>query len=172
MLKALLGSRNDKALGAALYAAIAERARHRVFFTEFAIPDTVDGRFDLVTLHAWIVLEVLRTHEMRNMSQALIDALFVSFDEGLRELGVGDIGLGHRIKKMADAFYGRLSAYRAAADEPALAAAIARNLYRGETGHEHHAEVLAYYAIAAQAGIERGDLKADSLDFGPLPQMK
>lgn len=117
MLKALLKSRSGKSLGAALCTTIGAQARQPVFFAKLGVPDTIDGRFDLVVLHAWLVLERLREQGMKDVSQGLIDMLFASFDESLRDLGVGDIGIGHRVKKMADAFYGRLSAYGAAAQE-------------------------------------------------------
>lgn len=169
MLKALLKSREDKALGASLYAGIGRRAREPVFFTALGVPDTIDGRFDLLALHAWLVLERLRRPDMNDSSQGLIDTLFASFDEGLRELGVGDIGIGHRMKKMADAFYGRLAAYGAAADESTLTAAILRNVYRGEAGHEDAAQRLAQYAVAARASLDRGDISSGEPDFGPLP---
>ncbi|HWA30534.1 MAG TPA: ubiquinol-cytochrome C chaperone family protein [Rhizomicrobium sp.] len=150
-------------------AAIGERARRPVFFSEFAVPDTIDGRFDLVALHGWMVLEALRNLEMKDISQGLIDSLFISFDEGLRDLGVGDIGIGHRMKKLADAFYGRLSAYGAAADERAMADALARNLYRGEPGREQQAAAMARYALAARDQVAAGDLASGKADFGPLP---
>lgn len=169
MLKGLLKSRGDKALGTRLCAAIGARAREPVFFSELGVPDTIDGRFDLVALHAWLVLQRLRSAGMKNSSQALIDALFASFDESLRDLGVGDIGIGHRMKKMADAFYGRLAAYGAAIDEPALTAAILRNVYRGEPGHEDAAGRLARYALNARACLDKSDLSGGVADFGPLP---
>ena len=171
MLKGLLKSREDKALGARLYGAVAARAREPVFFTMFGVPDTIDGRFDLVTLHAWLVLERLRRSDMKDSSQGLIDALFTSFDEGLRELGVGDIGIGHRMKKMADAFYGRLAAYGAATNEDALASAILRNVYRGNVGNEVSARHLARYVIAARESLDSSDIASGEADFGPLPSM-
>jgi len=168
MLKALLKSRSRKSRGAELSAAIGTQAREPVFFTKLGIPDTIDGRFDLVILHAWLVLERLRELGMTDVSQGLIDSLFASFDESLRDLGVGDIGIGHRVKKMADAFYGRLSAYGAAADEAALKDAILRNIYRGEPGHDAEAEALARYADAARKRLHDSDLSSGVPDFGTV----
>jgi cytochrome b pre-mRNA-processing protein 3 len=170
MLKGLLKSRDNKALGAALCATIGEQSRQPAFFAELGVPDTIDGRFDLVVLHAWLVLDALRERKMKDISQGLVDSLFASFDESLRELGVGDIGIGHRMKKMADAFYGRLSAYGAAEDEATLKAAIQRNLYRGE-GAEF-AGVLAGYALSARTHVEKSDLASGRITFGPVPQPK
>jgi cytochrome b pre-mRNA-processing protein 3 len=168
MLKALLKSRGRKSRGAELSAAIGAQARQPVFFTKLAVPDTIDGRFDLVILHAWLVLERLRELGMKDVSQGLIDSLFASFDESLRDLGVGDIGIGHRVKKMADAFYGRLSAYGAAADEIALKDAILRNIYRGELERDAEAGALARYAEASRKRLHNSDLSLGTPDFGTV----
>lgn len=169
MLKTLLGTNGSKKLATDLCAALGVRARAPVFFTKLGVPDTIDGRFDLVVLHAWLVLERLRELEMKDVSQAFVNLLFVSFDESLRELGVGDIGIGHRVKKMADAFYGRLAAYGAATEQQALEQAIRRNIYRTESGHDTDATVLSDYVRSAQANIARCDLTRQTPDFGPLP---
>jgi cytochrome b pre-mRNA-processing protein 3 len=169
MLKALLKSRGGKAHGAELCVAIGSRARQPVFFAKLGVPDTIDGRFDLVVLHAWLVLERLRELGMKDVSQGVIDSLFASFDESLRDLGVGDIGIGHRVKKMADAFYGRLSAYGAAADESALKDAILRNIYRGDQAHDSEAGILADYVHAARKKLRDSDLSSTVIDFGALP---
>jgi cytochrome b pre-mRNA-processing protein 3 len=169
MLKALLKSRSGKSLGAEICVAIGARAREPIFFTEFGTPDTIDGRFDLVVLHAWLVLERLRELGMKDVSQGVVDSLFASFDESLRDLGVGDIGIGHRMKKMADAFYGRLSAYSNAKDEEDLKRAIQRNVYRDENSHEGEAGALARYVRAAQVRLGESDLSSGAIEFGPLP---
>lgn len=169
MLKTLLGTGSSKKLATDLCAALGVRAREPVFFAKLGVPDTIDGRFDLVVLHAWLVLERLRELQMKDVSQAFVNLLFVSFDESLRELGVGDIGIGHRVKKMADAFYGRLSAYGSAAEEGAMAQAIRRNVFRAESGHDTDAGALADYVRSAQAHIAGCDLRRQMPDFGPLP---
>src|ERR1700729_1340997 len=136
MLNSLRKPENVRRAASSLHAAIVARARVPVFYTELGGADSVDGRFDLIVLHAWLVLEGLRAQRLNDLSQALTDALFVSFDEGLRDLGAGDMGLGRRMKAMADAFYGRLKAYGGSADEGAMTEALGRNLYRGaEAGH-------------------------------------
>jgi cytochrome b pre-mRNA-processing protein 3 len=169
MLKTLLGTNSAKRLATDLCAAMNLRAREPVFFTRLGVPDTIDGRFDLVVLHAWLVLERLRQLQMKDVSQAFVNLLFVNFDEGLRALGVGDIGIGHRVKKMADAFYGRLSAYGAATEQGALEQAIRRNIYRTENGHDADAVVLSDYVRSAQLHIAGCDFTRQTPDFGPLP---
>ena len=75
------------------------RAGQPVFFTRLAVPDTMDGRFDLVALHAWLVLD--RNRGRAAAAQALTDDVFIGFDEALREQGTGDMGMGRRLKAMA-----------------------------------------------------------------------
>ncbi len=154
----------------ALHAALVNAARQPVFFREYGIADTIDGRFDMVALHGWLVLDRLRSAGRTELAQALSDAIFVAFDEALRDLGNGDMGMGPRMKKLGNAFNGRLHAYEAAgADEAALADAIARNAYRGEPGHDSAARALAHYALAARARLEARDPVQDPLEFGPVP---
>jgi len=168
MLKTIRRMGERKRLGAELCARIVERSRAPVFFTGLMVPDTLDGRFDVLSLHAWLVLERLSSEEERDAAQALTDAIFIQFDEGLRDLGVGDIGIGHRVKKMANAFYGRLHAYGGAKDEPALASAILRNIYRGDDAAASFAQAIARYAANARETLKGWSLGAP-LEFGPLP---
>lgn len=155
-----------KAAGRALYDALVARARAPVFFRDFAVPDTIDGRFDMMALHAWLVLARLKQQGRDGEAQALTDAIFTGFDEALREQGAGDMGLGRRIKAMADAFFGRLKAYDGAKDRDAMAEALARNLYRGAAADERTRK-LADYVASARTTLETG--AQDPLDFGPLP---
>ena len=166
MLKALKPLSSRKVVARQLCAELMARARRPEFFLRLGVPDTMDGRFDLVALHAWLALERLETD--RVLAQALIDENFVSFDEALRALGTGDIGMNRRLKTMAGAFYGRLQAYRSASDREALADAIHRNLYRRAQGREAEARAIAIYAIAARSHLVSAEGK---LDFGPLPLM-
>jgi cytochrome b pre-mRNA-processing protein 3 len=162
---------NPGALDAsALYAACVERARAPVFYTRLQVPDTIDGRFDLVALHAFLVLEALKDAGFEEeIGSPFVTLVFAGFEEALRELGVGDFGIARRIKAMADAFYGRLEAYgRAAGNEAALAPALLRNVYRGAADRESAAGELARYAIAAQANAS-ASLKEGTLNFSPLP---
>jgi cytochrome b pre-mRNA-processing protein 3 len=165
MLNALKRGKERRLLAERLHAAVVARAREPVFFAAFGVKDTLDGRFDLVALHAWLVLERLNPGDAA-LSQAFVDALFVGFDEGLRELGAGDIGMGKKVKKMAEAFYGRLKAYGEAKNEAEMRAALIRNLYRGEA--HPGAEALARYVLKAKAYM--AESAPDRLAFGPLPE--
>ncbi|HTQ15069.1 MAG TPA: ubiquinol-cytochrome C chaperone family protein [Rhizomicrobium sp.] len=168
MLNAWRRRTERRDLAGRICAALTARARAPVFFRSVGVPDTVDGRFDLLVLHAWLVLEKLELAGRRDLAQAVTDRLFADFDEGLRGLGAGDIGMGRRMKKLGSAFYGRMKAYSAASDEAELASAIDRNVFRG-TGGNDTARMLALYARLARIHLCRADVASGELDFGPLP---
>ena len=170
MLKALRRSSHRAKLVRSLYAALNAQARQRTFFADFAVADSLDGRFDLVALHAWLVFERLRTAGLADVAHALSDAIFVGFDEALRDLGAGDMSMGRKIKQMGDAFNGRINAYGAATGEDELSAAILRNVYRGEQTRTREALALARYAIAARRHLGECNVADGALNFGPLPE--
>jgi cytochrome b pre-mRNA-processing protein 3 len=136
-----------------LYEAIVAAARQPRFYAELLVPDTVDGRFDLITLHMFLVLERLKDEQPEPVRQALIDVFFRDMDRSLREMGVGDLSVGKKVRKMAEVFYGRVDAYRKALveGEMALSDAIARNVY--VDGHAEMAPKLANYAWVARANL-------------------
>jgi cytochrome b pre-mRNA-processing protein 3 len=171
MLNLLRKSAARKEYAARLEAQLVDRARAPVFFRDLHVPDTVDGRFDMVALHGWLALERLKAAGMDPEAQALTDILFVSFDEALREQGTGDMGMGRRMKAIANAFFGRLTVYSGAKSEAALAEALAKNVWRG-AAVDDRALILAAYATSARACLARSDLANGLLDFGPLPDMK
>jgi len=168
MLNLLRKSAKHKQLAQRLQEQLVARARQPVFFAGLGVPDSMDGRFDLVALHAWLVLERLKAAGLDPEAQALTDGLFLGFDEALREQGSGDMGMGRRMKAMANAFFGRLKVYSEAVDQPALAEALARNVWRGAASHEA-AQRLARYVQSARAALAACDVSAGNLDFGALP---
>jgi cytochrome b pre-mRNA-processing protein 3 len=116
------------------YRRVVEQARQRIFFTELEVPDTLDGRFELICLHAFLYLYRLKSDRPRSaaISQAFFDAMFTDMDRGLREIGTGDLSVGRHVKRMAQGFYGRIRAYQEGLECPedtALSAALARNLF-------------------------------------------
>lgn len=147
------------------------RARDPFFFRVLNVPDTMDGRFDLVTLHGWLVLERLKQAGMEEAAQALTDRLFVGFDESLREQGTGDLGMAPRMKAFASAFFGRLTAYSGAQDQGALAEALAKNIWRGQPKKDH-APLMARYVASARAHLANSAIAGGRLDFGPLPDVR
>ena len=120
--------------GEALFASIVAQARRPEFYRDHSVPDTLDGRFDMIALHVFLVLRRLKVEgpAARPLAAGLVDRLFADLDRSLREMGAGDLGVGRRVKTMAKAFYGRVAAYEAALVSPedgALNGALARNLY-------------------------------------------
>ncbi len=135
----------------ALFAAVVAQSRRPEFYRELGVPDTLDGRFDMINLHVVLVMRRLKHKDHAPVSQALFDAYFKNLDSSLREMGVGDLTVPKRIRVMAEAFYGRVKAYESAfaddAPEDALALAITRNVFRSEDGEPltPAAQTLAAY---------------------------
>lgn len=114
------------------YGRIVEAARAPVFFARWGVPDTVDGRFETLALHGFLVLNRLKSEPAaKGFAQDLFDAMFADLDRSVREMGATDLGVGRYVKEMARGFYGRIAAYEAglAAADGALEAALTRNLY-------------------------------------------
>lgn len=157
----------------ALYAAIVARARSTEFYRALAVPDTLDGRFDMIVLHMFVVLERLRGEggPGRQLSQALFDLMFADMDRSLRELGVSDHAIGRRIKQMVSAFYGRMRAYDAAgADAVRLADALGRNVYRERPVDATILARLAAYVLDTRqelAGVPAERLLEGGLELTP-----
>jgi len=114
-----------------LYAAIVAQARRPGFYVDLAVPDTFAGRFDMLTLHLCVVIDRLSADASgRDFNQALFDAAFANMDQTLREIGIGDMGVPKRMKRMMKAFNGRMHAYAAAlGNENTLKDVLRRNLY-------------------------------------------
>jgi cytochrome b pre-mRNA-processing protein 3 len=116
-----------------LYTRTANASRAAWLYVDGKVPDTVEGRLDALTLHALIVMRRLKTlpEPGPEVAQEFVDMLFQHVDHGLRELGVGDVTVPKRMKKIAQNFYGRVQAYTPpldAEDAPGLAAALERNI--------------------------------------------
>lgn len=115
----------------ALYLTLVEKARQERFYAEMDVPDTLDGRFEMILLHLFLVLHRLKeVPQTKPFRQQLMEVFMEDMDRSVRELGVSDTGVGKRVKKMAAAMYGRIAAYDMTLDdEAALKAALRRNLY-------------------------------------------
>lgn len=154
-----------------LYAAIVSQSRRPVFYSDYAVPDTLDGRFEMILLHSFLVLHRLKqekTPQAENFSRLLIEALFDDMDRSIREMGAGDTGVGRRVKAMANALYGRLQAYETAlVEQEALEAALTRNLYGTTTPQSEHLQKMVSYMLQTQA--ELAQTSAEQLQQGILP---
>lgn len=135
----------------ATYITLVAQARNPFFYTALAVPDTLDGRFEMIVLHLFLLQHrLLEEPQAQRFAQQLSEAFLRDMDRSVRELGVADTGVGKRIKRMGKAYHGRLQAYRAGLADPiALRAALARNLYG--TVAEGDVRVLAGMADYLQA---------------------
>jgi len=137
-LLGLFARKPHERAGFALYGAAVAAARQPVFFESLGVPDTLDGRFDLVSLHTGLLVCRIAADpdpRAKALSQAVFDAMFADMDVNLREMGVGDLSVGKRVKRMWEAFHGRAQAYDAAlraGDLAGLESALVRNVWRGD----------------------------------------
>jgi cytochrome b pre-mRNA-processing protein 3 len=130
-----------------VYIALVQQSRKPFFYTECTVPDTLDGRFELIVLHVFLKLRQLKAQGgHKDLSRRLLECLYDDMDRNLREMGVGDMGVARRVKNMSKAAYGRLEAYtQAFGDDAALSEALRRNVWRGaEVGQEPLSLLLNY----------------------------
>ena len=134
VLKKLFRMRPSETAGRALYAAAVDQARTPALYETLKAPDTVEGRFELYSLHVLMLIERLRGQgtQAAETSQALFDTYASSLDDALREMGVGDLTVGKKMRRLAEAFYGRAKSYDAASDRAALEAFLQRTVYAGD----------------------------------------
>lgn len=156
-----------------MYAGLVARARDPRFYGTMAVPDTLDGRFDMIVLHAVLAVRRLGSAgpEGEELARDLLDVLFADMDRSLREMGVGDLGVGRRVRAMARAFRGRYRAYDEAlgAGAGALRAALARNVFAGADAGEG-LDALARYVercVADLAAASDETLGSGTLPFPP-----
>ncbi len=159
---------------AALYATIVTQARDTRFYAELGVPDTVDGRFDMVVVHAWLVFRRLRELDQFDFSQALFDEMFADMDENLRRIGIGDMSVGKNVRRMAEALYGRMNAYDegVAGGDRELIEVIRRNVY-GTVEEPNGAWIAAMAGyirrqLKSTSRISSSDMKAGDAGFTPV----
>lgn len=131
-----LGRGRPAAPVVALYQAIVAEARRPALYRDCGVPDTAEGRFEMLALHAALVIRRLQAEGApgRVHAQALFDLMFADMDVNLRELGIGDLSVGKQVKRLARQFYARLQAVDvafAAGDPAALEPALRANVYHG-----------------------------------------
>lgn len=148
-----------------LYGAIVAQAREPIFYCDFGVPDTLEGRFDLLVLHVHLVFRRLRSADeaSRAIGQGVFDRFIFDMDASLREIGVGDLAVPKRMRAMGEAFYGRASAYDGAlteGDDEALAASLLRNVYSGNEAFTSGARQLARYVRKLAAILDEQDAEA------------
>jgi cytochrome b pre-mRNA-processing protein 3 len=151
-----------------LYGTIVAQARAPAFYQIYGVPDTVNGRLEMIMLHAVLVLRRLEGGAApgRALGQGLFDHFCRDMDASMREMGVGDLAVPRKMRRIGEAFYGRQAAYRealAAPDESPLAAALQRNVFAGASEPASAARLARYVreavrALAAQDGFERAEV--------------
>jgi cytochrome b pre-mRNA-processing protein 3 len=147
------------------YGRIMAQARRPAFYQQYRVPDSFDGRFDLLVLHVCLFMFRAEAEGRagKAFNQGLFDFMFADMDRTLREMGIGDLGVAKRMKKLIQAFYGRMKAYRealASPEELPLLQALDRNLYGTLSMDEAHLKLMASYVrlleknFAAQSGAD------------------
>ena len=148
----------------ALYGMIVAQARLPCFYRDYAVADTVNGRFDLIVLHLAFVLDRLsREPALRGLGQGVFDRFCQDMEHNLREMGISDLKVPQEMARIGEAFYGRQMAYLAAfaAPPPLLTEVLARNIYGGAS-----LEPAAAHRLAAYIQVAVGDLRGQ--DAGRL----
>jgi cytochrome b pre-mRNA-processing protein 3 len=160
--------------GRSLYAAAVAQARNPVFYRNLAVPDTTEGRFELYSLHVVLLLHRLKGHgpQAQDIGQALFAAYVQALDSALREMGVGDLSMAKKMRKLGEAFYGRIKAYDSALlalpDQSELEAVVGRTLYADVK--DAPVGLICQYAVAGVAGLSDQDITG-ALDpvWPPIP---
>jgi cytochrome b pre-mRNA-processing protein 3 len=162
--------RHRKRTAQNLYGSIVAQTRRPAFYAELGVPDTVEGRFELLVLHVFLVLDGLRGAGEKGeaLAQQLVDIFIADMDVTMRELGVGDMAVAKKMRSLADVFYERLATYREALSEPAvvgLKQALTEHLQAG-SGPDAQAEALANYVIGTRRSLDK--LSWERLEVGDL----
>jgi cytochrome b pre-mRNA-processing protein 3 len=153
-------------IGFELYGAAVAAARAPGFYAEIGVPDTAAGRFELVSLHVGLLIRRLRAERDKTadaLAQAVFDAMFGDMDVNLREMGIGDLSVGKRVKMLWEGFHGRSQTYAEALDAeelPALAAALERNIWVQEAAPAGAGQRIAEHARQLAAILAGQDLPA------------
>jgi cytochrome b pre-mRNA-processing protein 3 len=156
-----------------LYGSIVAQTRAPAFYAELGVPDTVEGRFELLVLHVFLVLERLRAAGAKGdaLAQQIVDIFVADMDTTMRELGVGDTVVAKKMRALADAFYDRLASYRDALGETgdgALKHLLRDNLQAGSATNDALTGILADYVLGTRQALEHQSwekLEAGELNF-------
>jgi cytochrome b pre-mRNA-processing protein 3 len=169
--------RSPKPTIAALYGAVVAQARCARFYQDYGVADTVLGRFDMIVLHAAVLLRRMRAGDaaMQALAQGVFDAFCLDIDHNLREMGISDQGVPRQMKRVGEAFYGRARAYDTAlaqADDGMLAEALARNVYAEGADSQVAAMPLAAYVRQVADALQAQDLGALACGEVRFPEPK
>lgn len=175
VLQRLFAPRPSQLGGEALYSAAARQARQPAFYRDLGVADTGEGRFELYSLHVALIVLRLRGQgkTAAETAQHLFDAFIRALDDALREMGVGDLSVGKKMRRLGEAFYGRVRSYEEALerlpDHSALEALLGRTVLEG--GSIAGAPALADYVARAAAGLDAVTLEVLLEGRAPWPQI-
>ena len=177
ILKSFREKSERESVARLLYDCVVGQARQTVFYREHGVPDSLDGRFEMIAIHVFLLLHRLKGERPRavELSQALYDVFFGDMDQCLREMGAGDLGVGRRVKRMAEGFAGRIASYQEGIEsrnDEVLKDALRRNLYG--TVDEVEAEDLLFmcrYVHAQESWLAEQpfeSLREGRIDFADI----
>lgn len=151
--------RRSREIAQSLLGSSVAQSRRAIFYRDWGVADTLEGRFDMVALHVVLLVRRLQREGEagRALGQNVMEAMFAALDDDMRELGVGDLTVPKRMHKAAGAFFGRLQAYDpalASGDAGMLASALTRNVPGLSEAGEDAALRLAAYALAAGKSVD------------------
>ncbi|MBT5109763.1 MAG: hypothetical protein HOM25_13865 [Rhodospirillaceae bacterium] len=157
-LKRLFRPSAQDAAARRLYNATVAQARTVAFYELWSVPDTVTGRFDMISLHGYLIMRRLMAEpSAKAFSEAYCGMIFTDMDRNLREMGVGDLSVGKKVKKLAEGFYGRATAYESAMNdgpEP-MTVVLRRNIYGGEDPGDSALSAMSAYVRASADSLAR-----------------
>ena len=161
MLQWLRDRARTRRIGQVFYDSIVAQSRAEPFYRQLSVPDTIEGRFELIVLHMHLVLERLRREGAAGqaLSRAMIEAFVVDMDASMREIGIADLGVPRRVRRAAAALFERARAYAAAQHAPgplgALPGALAEHIYGQDLADPHQPLRLARYVRGAMEILDR-----------------
>jgi cytochrome b pre-mRNA-processing protein 3 len=163
-LLSLLRRGRFERVGFELYGTAVAAARDPFLYTHLGVPDTLPGRFEMICIHAFLIIQRVKREPAPGpaLAQAVFDAMFSDMDINLREMGVGDLSVGRKVRTMWEAFHGRAAAYAAAmttGNFAALEAALVRNVWRGAPTAEAAPAALARLMQAQDAHLSAQSLE-------------
>ena len=133
-----------------LYHNIVEQARLPIFYRELSVEDSIDKRFEMIVIHMFIVLNVLKNsnnNDIIQVSQMLFDTMFEDMEASLREQGIGDMGIPRRVKKMINKFYDRIFTYERAIQNKSVNTTVNEILYGNSKKTQKKADIIGNYII-------------------------
>lgn len=158
-LRKLFRQSPEVEIARALYATTILAARRSEFYLRLEVPDTAEGRFEMLAICAFLVLHRLKhIEDAKDLSQAYFDVMFDDIDANLRELGVGDLSVGKKVKKLAESFYGRIKAFEtglAEENDTHLRETLLRTLFRDSTPSSEAVRSIAAYMRAEAENLNQ-----------------